>query len=270
MKFILINQFAPPAHAPTGILLSDLAETLRARGHEVEVICSDRAYGRATGLVAKLIEYTGFYAAAHRRLQRMNPPPDAVVSMTTPPFIGLTAAALKKKKNVPFMLWCMDLYPEALAAGGLLEKDGLLYRLLVRFTEKERDLADCIVTLGPDMSRVRSDCNVLEVPVWSRLKLSPESEKQARALRRERGWADDETICLYSGNMGRAHRVDEFSALAGLSIPKVRFVFCGTGPSKREWKEQVGDRFEWIDPVADDQLTAHLLSADIHLISQQP
>ena len=270
MKFVLMNQFFPPAHAPTGELLSQLAETLRARGHQVEVICSEHHYGRATGVLAKLMEYIAYYVHAHRTLFRMDPPPDAVVSMTTPPFLGLIAAALKKKKGVPFMLWCMDLYPEALAAGRLLKKEGLLYRLLYRLTAAERDRADCVVTLGPDMSRLRSGQAVLEVPVWSRLKPLPEAEAAARELRRERGWDDDETICLYSGNMGRAHRIEEFAALAARCIPRTRFVFCGGGPLKKEWQAVYGDRFEWLEPVAEGQVAAHLLSVDIHLISQQP
>lgn len=266
-----MNQFVPPAHAPTGVLLSQLAETLRARGHEVEVICSEHCYGRATGVVHKLIEYISYYFHAHRSLMRMDPLPDAVVSMTTPPFLGLTAARLKKKKGVPFVLWCMDLYPEALIAGGLLKHNSFVYRILSRLTSAERRTADCIVALGPDMARCRrAQGDVLEIPVWSNLKSTPEAVAASRELRRARGWGDDETICLYSGNMGRAHRIEEFAALAGLSIPKVRFVLCGGGPSKKEWQEKAGDRFEWLDPVKDEQLVAHLLSADIHLISQQP
>ena len=269
MKFVLMNQFYPPAHAPTGVLLHDLAETLRTRGHQVEVICLQHRYGRVTGVVSKLVEYIGYYFRAHRTLLRMNPPPDAVVSMTTPPFLGLTAAALKKKKGVPFVLWCMDLYPEALAAGGLLKQNGWFYRLVEKITHSERSDADCIITLGPDMTRCRSKGATFEIPVWSQLKSTPEAEAAARELRRQRGWGDHETICLYSGNMGRAHRIDEFAALAGLSIPNTRFVFCGVGPSKKEWQKKYSDRFEWLDPVESDQLAAHLLSADIHLISQR-
>jgi len=276
MKFVLMNQFFPPAHAPTGVLLSQFADTLRARGHEVEVIRSEHHYGRATGVLSKLVEYIAYYFHAHRTLLRMNPPSNAVVSMTTPPFLGLTATALKKKKDVPFMLWCMDLYPEALAAGGLLKKDGLLYRLLSRLTAAERDLADCVVTLGPDMTqRVRRSSPsvaVEEIPVWSGLKPSMESEAAAKELRRKRGWADDEIVCLYSGNIGRAHCVEAFVELAkylrGMT-PRIRMVFCGQGPLKEFWKQCGGDLFEWVEPVAEEELIAHLLSADVHLISQR-
>ena len=265
-----MNQFYPPAHAPTGVLLSELAETLRARGHTVEVLYSEHRYGQATGVVAKLREYLGFYVSARRRLLRMEPPPDAVVSMTTPPFLGLIAAALWKRKGVPYLLWCMDLYPEALVAGGLLKAGGVVHRLLLRWSAAERGQAACVVTLGPDMTRLRSGCEVLEVPVWSRLKLTEVQREAARALRRERGWGEAETVCMYSGNMGRAHRMEEFAELAGRSIPNIRFVLCGNGPQKDAWRAVYGDCFEWLDPVEDEQVEAHLLSADVHLISQQP
>jgi colanic acid biosynthesis glycosyl transferase WcaI len=270
MKFVLMNQFYPPAYAPTGVLLSDLADTLLARGHQVDVLRSEHRYGRATGVMAKLMEYICYFARTRRTLLRMNPSPDVVVAMTTPPFLGLAAVALKKKRGVPFVLWCMDLYPEALAAGGFLKKDGFLYRLLSRLTLSERKEAACIVTLGPDMTRLRSEYSVLEIPVWSRLAATPEAEASARELRRARGWADDETVCMYSGNMGRAHRIDEFAELAARAIPKTHFVFCGVGPSKEKWQNVCGDSVEWLAPVGDDELIAHLLSADVHLISQQP
>jgi colanic acid biosynthesis glycosyl transferase WcaI len=273
MHIVLMNQFYPPAHAPTGVLLSDLAETLRVRGHEVDVLCSEHRYGRATGVAAKLVEYIRYFVRTRRSLLRMTPPPDVVVSMTTPPFLGLIAASLKRKRGVPFVLWCMDLYPEALVAGGLLKRDGILYRLLSRLTLSERKEAACIVTLGPDMTRLRSAYSVLEIPVWSRLASTPEAETAACELRRARGWADDETICLYSGNMGRAHRVEEFVALARRMREmraKVRFVFCGEGPLRAKWARLGEGLFEWIDPVRDEELVRHLLSADVHLVSQQP
>ncbi len=277
MDVALMNQFVPPSHAPTGILLGDLADVLRERGHSVTMVGSKNRYGRALGLFGKLREYIAFYLGARRTLLTMVPPPNVVVSMTTPPFIGLIAARLKKKKGIPFILWCMDLYPEALSASGLLKEKGFCYRLLTRLTRSERTEATCIVTLGPDMTdRVRSSvpqAQVEEIPVWSRLCKPPEAEQAARELRLKRGWAEDEIVCLYSGNIGRAHRVDEFVKLAKRlrdSTPRVRMVFCGGGPQKESWKQQGGDLFQWLEPVEEEELVAHLLLADIHLISQQP
>ncbi len=274
MHVVLMNQFVPPDHAPTGILLHDLAETLRNRGHQVTVVSSEGRYGRATGIFSKLREYAVFYFCAYRTLKTLNPPPDVVVSMTTPPFIGLIAAHFKKRTGIPFILWCMDLYPEALAASGILKEKGFLYRLLARLTRSERTEADSIITLGPDMTkRMQAFSSAEEVPVWSNLQALPDAVRFAQELRRARGWADDELICLYSGNIGRAHRVDEFVELAKHlqgSMPRVRLVFCGGGPLRAQWEQQGKELFQWLEPVDEKDLAAHLLSADIHLISQQP
>ena len=49
MNIGLINQFYPPAQAPTGLLLADLAAELARRGHAVTVIASAAGYGAAAG-----------------------------------------------------------------------------------------------------------------------------------------------------------------------------------------------------------------------------
>jgi colanic acid biosynthesis glycosyl transferase WcaI len=298
MRVALVNQFYPPGRAPTGKLLHDLAVALCERGHDVTVITSLGIYGggeesiqetdgmtvcrlgrgglHRTGFVQKLFDYLAFFPRAYGALSRLEPAPDVVVSMTTPPFCGLIAARLKRKRGIPFVLWCMDLYPEALAAAGVLKENGLLYKLLSRLTRGERTCAERIITLGPDMTdRIHSvlpGARVEEIPVWSSLCPSPAAEASAQKLRRTRGWADDETILLYSGNIGRAHRVEEFVALAERlreSSHTFRLVICGEGSRKREWRHKGSGLFEWIHPVGEESLTAHLLAADIHLISQR-
>ncbi len=292
---VLINQFYPPASAPTGRLLRDLAFAIDARHHRVSVITSaglyggkarDDADGRMTvyrlgkarrhdvTLFAKLLDYGYFFMQAGRLLRSMRPAPDVVICLTTPPFCGLLAARLKKKRKIPFVLWCMDLYPEALVAAELLQRDGWLYGTLSRFGKAERTTADRIISLGPDMTRrlsqsVSSEV-IHEVPVWSELMPTPRDREKAVELRRQRGWGDDECILMYSGNMGRAHRIDAFAELSAYLNTQeraYRLVFCGSGPEKKSWMEQY-PAFEWLKPVDEVDLTAHLLSADIHLISQ--
>ncbi len=300
MHLVLINQFYPPAKAPTGRLLQDLARGLVAAGHQVTVIASDAAYGvtgsaekaaggeglrilrvggrrrHGFGMLAKALDYLSFFKAAYARCKQLNPAPDALVCMTTPPFIGLVGYQLRRKRNIPYLLWCMDLYPEALSAHGLLRPGFLLNPLAKGISRMERRNASSVVSLGPDMSGLlaKNGCSgVCEIPVWSDIKTSPESLSRARALRRERGWGDEECIVMYSGNMGRAHRVSEAAALARqvrkTSRP-VRVVFCGDGPARAGWERDHGDVIEFMTPYAGDDLAAHLLSADVHLVTQEP
>lgn len=296
MNFVLVNQFFPPAAAPTGILLGDLAAELVRRRHDVTVIASAGSYGAEAGAPApegvrvvrvgpkarhrsgptsKLGDYLSFARGAWRELARM-PRPDAVVCMTTPPFVGLLGAHLRKRRGVPFVLWGMDLYPEALAAHGWLRPWNPLKPLLAAIAREERRRAFAVVALGPDMAELLAASGarrVETIPVWSGFADSPAREAEARALRRARGWADDEIVLLYSGNMGRAHRAEEFAALADRLRARplrCRFVFSGSGPQRSEWKRKWGDFFEFMPAVPVDSCAAHLLAADVHLVSQQP
>ncbi|MDA7525768.1 hypothetical protein OAG85_01840 [Verrucomicrobiales bacterium] len=40
MRFFQLNQYYPPDVAPTGVLLSHVAEHLAGNGHKVTVLCS--------------------------------------------------------------------------------------------------------------------------------------------------------------------------------------------------------------------------------------
>ncbi len=299
MHIALINQFYLPTGAPTGLLLGDLARTLRDRGHRVTVVTSPGLYGIGAGslppeeegiavrragpsrrhssaFAGKLVDYVRFFPAAYRALNLLSPAPDAVVCMTTPPFCGLIAERLNRQRNTPYVLWCMDLYPEALAASGWIRRHGWPAGLLRRYARRERGGAASVIAIGADMSDLirasAPDVRIEEVPVWSRLQASPEACRGAVKLRRERGWGDDEIILMYSGHMGQAHAVDRFAALARASAAgshRFRFVFCGSGPRTAAWKRAGGEFFEWLSPVESDSLPAHLLAADIHLISQR-
>ena len=299
MKWLLINQFYPPAAAPTGRLLCDLAHALIVQGHEVTVIASAESYQQGANagrmedgsvrvlrlgqpakgklsLPAKLWSYGQFYRLADRALAEYSAYADAIVSLTTPPFIGALAAKHAARRRIPFYLWCMDLYPEALVANGNIRFGSAAHRVLMRYALRERGGAKAIISLGPDMTdRLKHDFpdKVMEIPVWSDLPTSPEVESAARALRRQRGWQDDEVILLYSGNMGRAHRVEEFIQLARQlrnSGCRARVVMAGHGPQKAAWIKKSGDLFEFLDYVETGNLAVHLASADIHLVSQQP
>ncbi|HMP72039.1 MAG TPA: glycosyltransferase family 4 protein [Kiritimatiellia bacterium] len=300
MRIVCINQFFPPAHAPTGRLLKEVCDELAGMGHEVTVITSAGAYGTGSGssdsidevsydvirlgstrahrsgYAAKLMDYAGFYIRAYRRLGRMRPRPEVVLHLTTPPFCGSIAAGYGKRFGVPYVGWCMDLYPEALIADGMAESGHLLMRGLARLASRERAGAAAVISLGPDMTeriKASTDACIEEVPVWSDLQVNPADAATVRSLRAARGWAEDEVVLLYSGNMGRAHRAEEFAALATAARgagSRVRLVMSGQGPMREAWQQAWRDTFEWLEPARNVDVAVHLQAADIHLISQNP
>jgi len=115
-------------------------------------------------------------------------------------------------------------------------------------------------------------------------------ETAAAALRRERRWGADELVVMYSGNMGRGHRLGEIFAAAKVLAERngledtaeldstarrnraaTRFVFFGGGKRKGEVSEFAANHpecgVELHDYSSADKLREHLQSADLQLAS---
>lgn len=268
-RILLLNQFYPPDVAPTGVVLHDLARTLVARGHRVDVICSRRSYdggalfpaeevadgvqirrlpalgfGRKNAL-ARLADYGSFYLLLAWRLAVLRHQPDVILALTTPPYIGLLARLAAGWHRCRHMHWIMDIYPDVMVAYGML-KPGAAYRLLQWLKRRELAQASLVVGLGPNMAQKLEPYCAVEHLRWVALWSDTEpDEAGAQALRRTRGWGNERLVCLYSGNMGLGHRFGEFLAAAeagGAEGPL--FVFSGGGKRKREIEvfAQAGNR----------------------------
>lgn len=300
MRIALLNQFYPPDVAPTGQALQDLARALAARGHEVTVVCSRGSYGgqaapgpeqpadgvvvhrlgRAsparTGMAGKVTDYAAFaarLALASRDLHR----PDVIVALATPPYLGWLASLVPGWRGVARVEWVMDVYPEVLAAHGLLRRGGLPYRALERLARRQYHGAAAVIALGPFMARaletrVGDPRRLTWVPLWGEPPTAPAPPEAAAAVRRSRGWTERDMILLYSGNMGRAHRLSEFLEAAGRLGPGgPRWAFLGGGFRRAEVEAFVRDRprtrVELLPYQPRERLRASLSAADVHLAS---
>lgn len=249
MRFLLLNQYYPPDRAPTGRMLHDVARTLVARGHEVDVLCSRRAYEdgavlpsietrdgvrirrlRATGLGRgaawrRAIDSLTFALVLVPALLRA-PRPDLVLALTTPPFLGAIASAVCRLRGLRHAHWLMDLYPDVLAANGWIATGGFAFRVLAGLARRSMRRASLVLTLGPFMTvRAASLARSVWVPLWA----EPDPQTPLRA------WPDEPLVLLWAGNLGRAHRLDDFLAAAERMGPSgPLWVFAGQGPRRRQ------------------------------------
>ncbi len=176
--------------------------------------------------VGKALSYLSFLLAAAIKFIRM-PAPDAVVCLTTPPFVGLLGLALRYLRGTRLVIWEMDVYPDVAADLGALSPHGLACRILTRLGRFLRNRADVIIALGEDM-RDRLIAGGVRPEV----------------IRIAENWADGSLLhgspvplgpeirLLYSGNLGLAHDVTTVeAAMAALrEDPRFRFAFAGSGP----------------------------------------
>lgn len=302
MRFLFINQFYPPDVAPTGHFLRDVARVLSSRAHSVKVLASRTPYAPAASAVeahstteradaAIEVQRLGphapgrrslptrawrastFAARVRRALTRLQPRPDLVIALTSPPFLGAALGC----QDVPVAHWVMDLYPDALAAHGLLRADRLPFRALAAFQRRAWRRSALVLTLGPYMEgRLRAACgaaHVTSVPLWGQAGgLLVEDRGAARTAL---GWAADDLVLLYSGNLGAAHRCGEFLEAARQLGPKgPLWGFSGGGARRADVA-----RFQAQHPAARVALWPYaaapeharrLIAADVHLASLSP
>lgn len=291
MRCILINQFHPPAVAPTGQVMADLSRTLAARGHEVVVLCADDGYDdgsrsrrrreRCDGYdvvrlgiagggrrhpLARLAGYASFAAGVGTWLATRSRSGDIIVPLTTPPYLGLVAR-LAAARGARLVHWIMDLYPDVLAAHGLCRERSLAYRVLAALARQQWGTAALVLGLGPVMEqRIRRHLHPATasawVPLWGDATLQPVDACDHQEL-----------VLLYSGNLGLGHRCQEFLAVAAQSTG-TRWIFSGGGARRREVEAFVRANpqapIELAGYVPLAQLRDHLGAADVHLASLDP
>lgn len=185
MRLLLINQYFPPDHAPTGLMLEAVVEVLADRGHKVTVVCAKGGYAGAavanqavgpdeagagrgavsvvrigassfgrSSFLGKLADYLSFYLAVALVMLRRRPRPDRLVVLTTPPYLSVLARLAGKWAGTDHAHWVMDLYPDVMVAHGMLGAGGLPHRglsWLARLGFGGRRCAG-VMTLGPDMA----------------------------------------------------------------------------------------------------------------------
>ena len=299
MRLLLLNQFYPPDVAPTGRYLHNLARELVSRGHQVDVLCSrgryddgapvapgeldgvriERVAGLAAGSGSLLRRGAGFgwfLVSAAARARRL-PRPDLILSLTTPPYVGLLARLLASWRGGRHAHWVMDVYPDVLAAHGLLRRQGLAWRALSALARLSLRESRLVVALGPEMKRSLAACAPPEalraLPLWA--PFEPSAEPRSTARRQALGWGEDELVLLYSGNLGRSHLLGEFlEAARRLGPGGPRWVFAGGGPQRATVESfrarHPEARVECRPYVDDGELREALAAGDVHLASLAP
>src|SRR4029077_13648929 len=113
-----------------------------------------------------------FYSGAIGKALRL-PRYDLVVTLTTPPIIGLIGTILKRMRGSRHIYWSMDLHPDASRALGRMSARSGLGRLMHALSVKVYRQADRGVALGPYMAarialKQAAAEKIVTIPVWSR------------------------------------------------------------------------------------------------------
>ena len=278
MRFLFLNQYAPPDPAPTARLLGDLADALRADGHAVEIVSPRQSYqGRPARGGSRLRRE--LQAAWTILRAAWNPPggrPDVILALSSPPGLLVVGALLALRHRARLAHWAMDLYPELALALGEIRPGSLPARAVGTAMRRAYRRADVVVALDEDMrARLQPFCRavVRVMEPWP----APAVERQGDAATPGGQDASAPWTWLYSGNLGRAHEwqtlLDAQALLEARGLP-VQLVFQGDGAARAPALESARKlglrRCEWKDYAPEAELLPSLLAARVLIVTQRP
>jgi len=264
VTFLLLNQTFYPDVMATGQYLTEVAERLVERGHQVTVVTSRHAYDHPEtqfprmeiwrGIRVYRVASTGFGKGAKWRRGTdfasfllscclrlvWLPRQEVVVALTTPPLISFLGALFSRLRGSRFFYWVMDFNPDEAIAAGWLRPDSLTARLLEwmsRFSLRQaskvialdRFMRDRIVAKGIAANKVAV------IPPWSHdteVKFDPEGRERFRQAH----GLDGKFVVMYSGNHSPVHPLDTLLAAARRLAPDPDIVFCFIGGGS-EWRK---------------------------------
>ena len=302
MILYLVNRYFWPDESATALLLTDLAEDLRAAGHEVHVFTSRQLYNRPQAQLPKhqiwqgiqihrlptsrfgrghfcgrLFDIITFHLAL-RYANNITVKPDAWFVMTDPPLVVNTVLQLRLQLDGRVIHHVDDVYPDLAMALGSLPQRGLVSSLLGRWVKEGLRNCDQVLALGECMARVLKQKGVTAdrlaiTPPWADgSRLFPLDHGENR-FRQEIGIPGDHLVVMYSGNMGLGHRFETVLAAARslASNDKIHFVFIGEGARKPQIdacrRTHHLSNIMMLPYQPRERLRETLSAGDIHLIS---
>lgn len=171
MKILVVCQY----YYPEPFRITDICETLVQKGHQVTVLTGLPNYpegrvhddyrrgrkrnetlngvkvirtfeiGRGNSRLKLFLNYFSFAVSASLKVLIMKEEYDVVfVNQLSPVMMGIPAMVYKKKYNKKILLYCLDLWPDSLAAGGIRESS-IIYILFLRISKRIYKSPDSIL-----------------------------------------------------------------------------------------------------------------------------
>ena len=293
MRILLVCQY----YSPEPISVSRIAEDLVKRGHEVTVLTGLPNYGfgrilegyekpiteeingvhvvrvklkpRTNSKKSLIANYLSFWRHAKRKVNHLGRF-DLVYGIQLSPVISM-APAIKyaKKRHVPFVLSCYDLWPESPVASGYIKKNSLAYKILYLWSRKIYAKADKILTSSPAFEPYFKDVLKLDKNI-STVYQPPVELEQADAPKSY----ETKTNIVYAGNLGKLQRVDQFVEAMKFLQPgeSIHLWVLGSGVEGKRIEEIVEkyhlqDRVSLIGLVSQQEVANYVANATALVVS---
>ncbi|MBE6636507.1 MAG: glycosyltransferase family 4 protein [Ruminococcaceae bacterium] len=254
MKILVICQY----YEPEPMRISDICRSLVLRGHEVDVITGVPNYpmgtvydgyrhgkrrneildgvsvhrcftiARRKGILFRFLNYYSYAISSTWYAAKLRTSYDAIfVNQLSPVMMAAAAVAYRKKHGTPLTLYCLDLWPESLTAGGI-RRGSLLYRLFHRISGRLYRQADRILVTSRQFIPYLSEqfgipmARLSHLPQYAEDLFTPEETPHK-----------DTVDLTFAGNIGAAQSVETILRAAAklTDLSQLRIHLVGEGSS---------------------------------------
>lgn len=261
MRILMISQY----YSPEPFRHPDICQELVKRGHQVtavvgtpnypmgkiypgyrfgkrrdEVIQGVRVHrcftiGRRNNNLFRVLNYYSYALSAKAYLRRMKSEYDVVfVNQLSPVMMAEPAMQWKKRYGTRVVLYCLDLWPESLIAGGVT-RSSALYRMFHKVSERIYKRADrVLITSRAFADYFREEFGIEKteyLPQYAEAIFTPEQCRKT---------ADEYVDLMFAGNVGAAQSVDTILEAAKLTqdLPNLRWHIVGDGSELKRLEKQ--------------------------------
>lgn len=299
----IVSELYYPEQTSTGYFLTEIAEGL-ADTFDVRVICGKPSYSERGMAVARTEQRHG--TVIHRmrathfnkdrlvlravnaltlavaatvfallRLRRG----DRMLIVTNPPTLPPLLALVGRLRGVRSYLLVHDVYPEVLAATGMMAPGGTAWRMAAAFFNRTLGWFDRIVVLGRDMQTLidrkiaagRGRATTAIIPNWGDVEEIRPIARADNPFAIDHGLLD-RFVVQFSGNIGRTHDVELLLGIARRleDLPHVVFLFVGYGGQAGTVAAHGGANLRYLPRQPRDRLNAMLACSDATVIAFKP
>lgn len=229
-----------------------------------------------TSVLKRVLHEASFVAASFCKMLFLARP-DVYVVISPPLFLGAAAWIISRIKRAPYIFHVQDLQPDAAVGLGML-KPSPLTRALYGLENLAYEKATRVSSISAGILKAFAAKNVpsskhVFFPNGVAL---PDDEPLPPAgnFRQRSGFAPDDFLAIYSGNLGVKQGLDVLAKAAPLlRDARVRIIICGHGAQRDHLMELIAEAKTpqiCLLPLQDDAAYREMLrDADVCLITQQ-
>ena len=296
LKILVVCQY----YYPEPVRITDICEELVKRGHDVTVLTDVPNYPmgdiyagyekkknreesingvkihrvttipRKKNALMRFLNYHSFSYFSKREVKKLDNDFDIVlVNQLSPVMMADAAIKYQKKHGKKVIMYCLDLWPESLCAGGI-KKNSIIYKIYFSISKRIYEKMDRILVTSKSFVKYLKDNFDIET---SKMKYFPQYAESMFDKKVCEKKENDKIDLLFAGNIGKAQSLDTIIEAANALKEKDNLFFhiVGDGQELERLKKKVNNlelknvAFYGRKPL--DEMPSYYSKADAMIVS---